>query len=101
MTELRDWLAAQHPGLRTYKQFRDKALALCTTDEQHRALYRLLANLAAQYVADFDEEPLPVDVAKRAYETFLSLVNEADATLGQSAERQLATLNRIAAAELF
>lgn len=101
MTDLRNWLAGQHPGLRTYKSFRDKALELCATDEQHRALYRLLANLAAHYVAAFDEEPLPVDVAKHAYDTFLELVEEGDRSLGQSAERQLATLNKIAAAELF
>jgi hypothetical protein len=101
LTDLRDWLAGQHPGLRTYKSFQEKALQLCATDVEHRALYRLLANLAGHYVATFDEEPLPVDVAKHAYETFLDLVEEGDRSIGETAERQLAALNRIASAELF
>jgi hypothetical protein len=101
LTNLRNWLAGQHPGLRTYKSFQEQALQLCATDAEHRALYRLLANLAGHYVATFDEEPLPVDVAKHAYDTFLELVEEGDRSLGESAERQLATLNKIAAAELF
>ena len=74
MTELRDWLNSQHPGLRTYKAFRDKALKLCATDTEHRALYRLLANLAGHYITAFDEESLPTDVAKHAYDVFLDLV---------------------------
>jgi hypothetical protein len=101
LTDLRNWLAGQHPGLRTYKSFQEKALQLCATDVEHRALYRLLANLAGHYVATFDEEPLPVDVANHAYETFLDLVEEGDRSIGASAERQLAALNRIASAELF
>jgi hypothetical protein len=99
LRDLRDWLAGQHPGLRTYKCFREKALSV--TDAEHRALYRLLADLAGHYVAAFDEEPLPVDIAKRAYDTFLDLIEEGDRSIGASAEQQLAALNRIAAAELF
>ena len=101
MTELRDWLNGQHPGLRTYKSFRDKALALCATDAEHRALYRLLANLAGHYITAFDEEPLPTDVAKHAYDVFLDLVEEGDRSIGAPVEQQLAALNKIAAAELF
>src|SRR5450631_3491692 len=95
---LRDWLAGQHPGLRTYRCFRDKALELGATDAEHRALYRLLSNLAGHYVATFDEEPLPVDVATRAFDTFLDLIEEGDRSMGAPAEQQLAALNRIAAA---
>ena len=101
MRDLRDWLAGQHPGLRTYKSFREKVLELSAADAEHRALYRLLANLAGHYVATFDEEPLPVDVAKHAYDTFLDLIEEGDRSIGASAEQQLAALNKIAAAELF
>jgi hypothetical protein len=101
LSDLSDWLAGQHPGLRTYKSFRDKALKLCASDAEHRALYRLLANLAGHYVATFDEEPLPVDVANHAYDVFFDLVEEGDRSIGASVEQQLATLNRIAAAELF
>src|SRR4029077_2461429 len=96
MGNLRDWLADQHPGLGTYKSFREKALELSATDAEHRALYRLLSNLAGHYVATFDEEPLPVDTAKRAYDTFLDLIEEGDRSIGASAEQQLAALNRIA-----
>ena len=101
MTDLRDWLNGQHPGLRTYKTFREKALELCATDAEHRALYRLLANLAGHYIAAFDEEPLPTGVAKHAYDVFLDLVEEGDRSIGAPVEQQLAALNKIAAAELF
>lgn len=101
MTELVDWLATQHPGLRTYKTFQEKALELSATDASHRALYRLLAGLAGHYVTVFDEEPLPVDVAKNAYQVFLGLVEEGERTLHGSTEQQLTVLNKIAAAELF
>jgi hypothetical protein len=101
LTELVDWLTTQHPGLRTYKTFQEKAIALCSTDASHRALYRLLASLAGHYVTVFDEEPLPVDVAKNAYAVFLGLVEEGERSLHGSAEQQLAVLNKIAAAELF
>ncbi len=62
MTDLRDWLnGRQHPGLRTYKTFRDKALELCATDAEHRALYRLLANYITHFDTAFDEATLPTD----------------------------------------
>ncbi len=101
MTELVDWLATQHPGLRTYKTFQEKALALFAADASHRALYRLLAGLAGHYVTVFDEEPLPVDVAQNAYKVFLRLVEEGEGSLHGSTEQQLTVLNKIAAAELF
>ena len=101
MSDIRDWLAEQHSGLRTFKSFREKALQLSATDSAHSALYRLLANMAGHYVAAFDEEPLPVEVAQHAYATFLQLVEEGDRSLSGPAEQQLATLNKIAATELF
>ena len=94
MTDLRDWLNGQHPGLRTYKSFREKALELCATDAEHRALYRLLANLAGHYITAFDEEPLPTDVAKHAYDVFLDLVEEGDRSIGAPVEQQLAHVER-------
>jgi len=101
LTELVDWLATQHPGLRTYKTFQEKALELSSTDASHRALYRLLAGIAGHYVTVFDEEPLPVDVAQKAYDVFLGLVEEGEGSLRGSTEQQLKVLNRIAAADLF
>lgn len=101
MTELQNWLATQHPGLRTYKTFRDKAVQLSAADPAHRALYRLLAGLAGNYVTTFDEEPLPVDVAANAYSVFVRLVELGESSLGAPAEQQLNVLNEIADAELF
>ena len=101
MGTLSDWLAGQHPGLRTYKAFQEKALALSVSETAYRALYRLLADIAGRYVAAFDEKPVPVEVAKRAYETFLDLVKNAEQSIGASFERQVETLNKIAGAELY
>jgi hypothetical protein len=98
---LSDWLAGQHPGLRTFKTFQEKALQLSVAEADYRALYRLLAGVAGRYVEAFDEKPVPVDVAKRAYDKFLGLVKSAEQSINASCERQVETLNAIAGAELF
>jgi hypothetical protein len=99
--ELYHWLASQHPGLRTYKSFCDKALELAACDADHGAVYRLLANMAERYVSTFDEEPLPVDIAAQAYQRLLDIVGDAEKSIGAPFSRQVQTLNKIAATELF
>ena len=101
MGELRDWLHSQHPGLRTYKAFHDKALELAASDADHRALYHLLAHTAERYVRTFDEEPLPVDVARQAYQRLRDIVEDAEKSIDAPVNQQVQTLNRIAAVELF
>jgi hypothetical protein len=98
---LSDWLAGQHPGLRTYKTFQEKALQLSVSEAKYRALYRLLADIAGRYVTAYDEKPLPVEVAKQAYEKFLALVNDAEQAIDAPSERQIEILNTIAGAEIF
>lgn len=101
MGELHDWLVSQHPGLRTYKSFQSKALELASSDAEHGALYRLLASMVGRYIESFDEEPLPVDVAKQAYQRLLSIVDDAEKSVTAPAPEQVKTLNRVAATELF
>ena len=101
MGNLSDWLAGQHPGLRTYKAFQEKAQQLSISEPDYRAFYYLLANVAGQYVTAFDEKPVPVEVAKRAYDTFLDLVKNTEQSIGASCERQVEALNLIAGSELF
>jgi hypothetical protein len=98
---LSDWLAGQHPGLRTYKTFQEKALQLCANEAKYRALYRLLADIAGRYVTAYDEEPLPVEVARQAYEKLLALVKNAEQAIDAPFERQIEILNTVADAELF
>jgi hypothetical protein len=99
--ELHSWLLAQHPGLRTYKSFQQKALELASSDDEHRALYRLLASMVGRYIDSFDEEPLPVDVAKRAYQRLVNIVDDAELSMQAPASQQVQTLNKVAATELF
>ncbi|WP_315833706.1 hypothetical protein [Bradyrhizobium prioriisuperbiae] len=101
MGELHNWLVSQHPGLRTYKSFQHKALELASSDAEHGALYRLLASMVGRYIESFDEEPLPVDVAKQAYQRLLSIVDDAEKSTTAPALEQVKTLNRVAATELF
>jgi hypothetical protein len=101
LAELNDWLQSQHPGLRTYKAFQQKTLALASSDTKHRALYCLLAELASSYVANFDEEPLPVDFARAALDRLVEVVARAEASLDAPGPEQLAALNRLAGARLF
>lgn len=101
MGDLHDWLLSQHPGLRTYKSFHHKALELAASDADHRALYRLLATMAERYVSTYDEAPLPVDVAKQAYQRLTDIVADAEKSIDAPVAQQMQTLNKIAAAELF
>lgn len=101
MGELHDWLARQHPGLRTYKVFLQKALQLAGAEPEHRACYRMLAALAESYIDSFDEEPLPVDVAQQAFERLLGAVGDAERSIQASPADQIATLNKLAAATLL
>jgi hypothetical protein len=99
--ELYEWLLNQHPGLRTYRSFQQKAVELASSDAEHRALYRLLATLVGRYIESFDEEPLPVDVAKHAFERLLGVVDDAEKSIDASASQLVQTLNRVASTELF
>jgi hypothetical protein len=62
-------------------------------------LYRLLSNLVGRYIEAFDESPLPVSVADRAYDRLLELLGSLD--LRATAHRRLADINRVAASDLF
>ena len=101
MGELHSWLVSQHPGLRTYRSFQQKAMELASSDDEHRALYRLLASMVGRYIDSFDEEPLPVDIAKQAYQRLLSIVDDAENSMDAPASQQMQTLNKVAATELF
>jgi hypothetical protein len=98
MNELHTWLSQQHHGLHTFRKFQQKLDDVCKDDPEQRALCRLLSTIVTNYVDTFDEEPLPVAVADRAYQRLLDLV--ADMDFGASAERRLAAINRVAACDL-
>lgn len=101
MGELSTWLSGQHPGLHTYKAFRTKTLQLSTSDAEHRALYQLLAAMAGRYIESFDEAPLPVETAERAYRKLRDIVFEAENSKLAPASQQIQALNRVASVELF
>jgi hypothetical protein len=98
MNDLYPWLSQQPHGLRTYRTFQQKLETLSSSDPEQRALCRLLGGIVGSYVEAFDEEPLPVEVAERAYRRLLDLVASID--LRASAEQRLADINRIAACDL-
>jgi hypothetical protein len=100
LDELQSWLTQQHSGLRTYKDFQQKAYALIAKDRDHAALYYLLASLVGRFVDAYDEEPLPVGVADKAFDQLLDLVKRGAQSLKASPADQLKLLNDIAAAEL-
>jgi hypothetical protein len=74
MGELHDWLSQQHHGLKTYKAFRQTLIDRVSSDAQHRALYRLLAGLTEEYIARYDAEAVPVEVADQTYRHLLEVV---------------------------
>lgn len=98
MNDLYAWLSQQHHGLRTYRTFKQKLDILSAHDPDQRALCSLLGGIVGSYIESFDEEPLPVTVADRAYQRLLDLVGSLDFTAGT--DRRLADINRVAAFDL-
>jgi hypothetical protein len=93
------WFSYQHHGLRTFETFQQKLESLSTEEPDQRGLYRMLSNLVGRYIEAFDESPLPVSVADRAYDRLLELLGSLD--LRATADRRLADINRVAASDLF
>ena len=99
MNDLLTWFSQQHHGLGTFRIFQRKLEDLIKNEPEHRALYRLLSSVVGGYIEAFDEEPLPVGVADRAYQRLLDLVASLD--VQASTDCRLADLNRVAACELW
>jgi hypothetical protein len=99
MDELLRWLSGQHHGLHTFRAFQHRLAGLCKDEPEQKALYGLLNQLLDNYVEAFDEEPLPVAVADRAYDRLLKLLASLD--LRANADRRLADLNRVASSDLW
>ena len=99
MNDLHSWLSQQHHGLRTFRNFQQKLDILSRREPAQRGLYALLNRLVGGYIETFDEAPLPVDVADRAYGCLLDLVGSLD--LQADADRRLADINRVAACDLL
>ncbi len=92
-------LSQQHHGLRTFHTFQQKLATLSGDEPEQRALCRLLSSLVGGYIEAFDEKPLPVAVADRAFQRLLDLVASLDFRAG--ADHRLADLNRVAACDLW
>jgi hypothetical protein len=99
MNDLHSWLSQQHHGLRTFRNFQNKLELLSAHQPAQRGLYALLNGLVGGYVEAFDEEPLSVAVADRAYGRLLDLIASLD--LEADADRRLADINRVAACDLL
>ena len=89
----------QHHGLRTFKTFQEKLDSLSRREPAQQGLCALLSRLVGGYIEAFDEAPLPVTVADRAYGRLLDLVASLDLRAG--ADRRLADINRVAASSLL
>lgn len=100
MGELYGWLSQQHHGLKTYKAFRQTLLDRASSDTHHRALYRLLAGLTEEYIARYDGEAVPVDIAEQTYRHLLEIVATAESALTAPAPKQIQILNELAGARL-
>lgn len=100
MDELLLWLKDQNGGIGTYTEFQRRALAMLSSEPEHAALIRLLADMADRFVNAYEGEPLSFDVADRALGKLIALVEQAvSADAGSSAER-IASLNEVGRAEL-
>ncbi|NEU99345.1 hypothetical protein [Bradyrhizobium uaiense] len=97
-TDLHAWLSQQPHGLRTYRSLQEKLETLSRHEPEQRAMCRLLSGLVGNYIEAFDEEPLPVAVADRAYGRLLDLVASLD--FKGNPDRRLADINRIASCDL-
>jgi hypothetical protein len=99
MNDLHSWLSQQHHGLRTFKNFQQELESLSRREPAQQGLCALLSSLVGSYIEIFDEAPMPVAVADRAYGRLLDLVGSLD--LHADADRRLADINRVAASSLL
>jgi response regulator of citrate/malate metabolism len=84
MGELHDWLSHQHHGLKTFKALRQN----------------MLDRVAEEYIAKYDGEAVPVDVAEQTFSHLLEIVAKAEGSLTASPAHQIQILNELAAARL-
>jgi len=100
MRELEAWLHGQNGGIRTYLDFQRRCSELGQQDPALAAFYLLLGTAAGRFVAFYDGEPLPVDVAQTSLARLRDLVARSINGWFGSAEQQLAILNDIATTDL-
>jgi hypothetical protein len=100
MEELLDWLRHQNSSVRVFSQFCEKALALRSTEPQHAAMARLLANLAGNFSEAYYGEPLTLDVANRALARLAEIVARAVRANSAGPPQQMELLNEIGRMEL-
>ena len=98
MNDLHTWLSQQHHGLRTFRAFQQKLDEVSNSDPEQRELCQLLTAIVGDCVDTYDEQPLPVAVADRAFQRLLELMASVD--FSASADRRLADINRVAACDL-
>jgi hypothetical protein len=95
LDELLSWLSEQHNGLQTYVVFQDKALQLASQHPDDRALFHLLAAVAERFIDSYEEAPLPVEVAERAFKRFSELLQTASNTMNHSDKEKIRLMNEI------
>lgn len=100
MKELYKWLSTQHNGLKTYNALQNKLLELAKEQHQDAALLHLLAILAERFSSYYYEEPLPVEVADRAFAKLKRLVEKSTNWEHTSDANKIELLNEIACTEL-
>ncbi|PWB57511.1 MAG: hypothetical protein C3F17_20410 [Bradyrhizobiaceae bacterium] len=100
LKDLYAWLSTQHNGLKTYNAFHSKALQLAREQQQNAAVLHLLAMLAERFISSYDESPLPVGVADRAFARLKQLVQKSTEWERTADADKIALLNEIACTEL-
>lgn len=100
MDDLIHWLERQDGGIYTYISFHERCRKLSVKEPEQRALYTLLGLLAARFADEYDEKPLPVEIADSAASDLLQVVKLAREIAHSSDSAQLRFLNNLADARL-
>jgi hypothetical protein len=96
MDDLIQWLERQDGGIYTYLAFRDRCSRLAIKEPGHSALYTLLGTLAARFADEYDERPLPVEIADSAATDLLQVAKLASEAIHSPDSAQLRFLNHVA-----
>jgi hypothetical protein len=76
-------------------------MQLAQSDEQHKALYKLLSTMVDPFIQSFHEKPLPVDLANKTFDRLLIVVRDAENAIALAPEQQIMVLNELASVELI
>lgn len=100
MNDLIAWLQKESGGVYTYRGFHERCMKLAANNPEHAAIYSILGTVATRFADEYDERPLPIEIADSAIEELRNVLKAASEASRGSPAVQLHFLNHLASIRL-